>query len=93
MKQLLCFLWVVALKAQSISITTPAANDAVSGFSGYYFQSSLNAARSVVKVCYVVDSYPAYNPGIDGPTTLAALLPLRSPYPTTPSGMEMDTTN
>jgi hypothetical protein len=78
----LSLMCAVALKAQSISITTPAANATVSGFSGFSFQVLVTSAPSVVKVCYVVDSYPAYNPGIDAPTTLGCSLnpPFSMPY-------------
>ncbi len=73
-----------ALEAQSISITKPAANDSISGSSGYYFHVSVASAPSVVRVCYVVDSYPAYNPGIDAPTTLGCSIraPFSLPYNT-----------
>jgi len=78
-------LWIacaLALEGQSISITKPAANEAVTGYSGYFFQAALTAAPSVVKVCYMVDSYPAYNPGIDAPTTLGCSIrpPFSYPY-------------
>src|SRR5271154_5902808 len=78
----LCVLCAVALGAQSISITQPAANDTLSGFDGYYFLVSLSSAPSAVKVCYTVDSYGAYNPGIDAPTTLGCsnAAPFSYPY-------------
>ena len=66
----LSILCVAALKAQSIAITTPAPNATVSGSSGFYFQTSLSSAPSVVKVCYTLDAYPLYNPGIDAPTSM-----------------------
>src|SRR5579859_2561793 len=75
-------LYPVTLDAQSISITKPAANEAISGFTGYYFQVSLTSALSVVRVCYTVDAYPAYNPGIDAPTALGCSInpPFSYPY-------------
>jgi hypothetical protein len=62
---LLCFSSGAALVAQSMAITKPAANDILSGFTGYQFHASLNSAPAAVKVCYTVDAYPAQNPGID----------------------------
>ncbi len=80
----LCILCAATLEAQSISITHPAANDSVSGFSGYYFQVALTSAPTVVEVCYTVDTYAAYNPGIDAPTTLGCSIipPFNYPYNT-----------
>lgn len=62
---------VVAVSAfgQSITVTAPAANQAISGTS-FTLRVSLSSAPSVVKVAYTCDSYPCYNPGIDAPTTL-----------------------
>jgi hypothetical protein len=83
MKRLfLCVLCAVALDAQSISITKPASGDAVSGYAGYQFQVSLASAPSVVRVCYTVDGYAAYNPGIDAPTNLGCSIapPFSYPY-------------
>ncbi len=83
MKRLfLCLLCAVALDAQSISITRPASGDAVSGYAGYQFQVSLTSAPSVTQVCYTVDAYAAYDPGINAPTTLGCSLipPFSYPY-------------
>jgi hypothetical protein len=66
----LCVLWAVTLEAQSISITNPSSGAAVSGYAGFQFQVSLTSAPSVARVCYTVDFYAAYNPGIDAATTL-----------------------
>jgi hypothetical protein len=70
------------LDAQSISITQPASGEAVSGYAGYQFQVSLTSAPSVTHVCYTVDAYAAYNPGIDAPTILGCTLipPFSYPY-------------
>jgi hypothetical protein len=79
---LLSIFCAMALKAQSISITTPAPNATVNGFSGYSFQAQLTSAQAIVKVCYIVDSYPAYNPGIDAGTALGCSVtaPFSMPY-------------
>jgi len=82
MKRLsLCVLWALALNAQSISITSPAANAALTGWTGNTFSVSLTSAPSVVKVCYTVDAYPAYNPGIDAPSTLGCSISTPFSYP------------
>jgi len=52
-----------ALQAQSIAVTTPTANQTVSGYSGFSFQVSLTSAPATARVCYTVDAYPATNPG------------------------------
>jgi len=77
-----CVLCAVALEAQSIAISNPASGAALSGYSGYQFQVSLTSAPSVTRVCYTVDAYAAYNPGIDAPTTLGCSItpPFSYPY-------------
>lgn len=69
------------LDAQSISITAPAANAALTGWTGNTFAVSLTSAPSVVKVCYTVDAYPAYNPGSDAPTALGCSISTPFSYP------------
>jgi Bacterial Ig-like domain (group 2) len=81
MKRLFLYvLWTVALEAQSISITNPASGGTVSGYT-YQFQVALTSAPSVARVCYTVDAYPAYNPGIDAPTTLGCSITPGFGYP------------
>jgi hypothetical protein len=58
-----------ALEAQSIAITQPSAGATLSGYN-FQFQVSVTSAPSVARVCYTVDTYPAYNPGINAITTL-----------------------
>jgi Bacterial Ig-like domain (group 2) len=82
MKRLfLCALWAATLTAQSISITNPSSGAALSGYTGNEFQVSLTSAPSVVRVCYTVDAYSAYNPGIDAPTTLGCSITSPFSYP------------
>jgi hypothetical protein len=81
MKKLLLYvLWAVTLDAQSISITKPAANEALTGWSGNTFTVSYSGA-DIVEVCYTVDAYAAYNPGIDAPTTLGCSITRPFSYP------------
>jgi hypothetical protein len=54
---------VAALRAQSITITAPAANQVVTGYTGFSFAVTLSGAPSVARVCFVVDAYSATNPG------------------------------
>jgi Bacterial Ig-like domain (group 2) len=76
------FLCAVALDAQSISITQPTAGASITGYAGYQFQVSLTSAPSVTRVCYTVDAYAAYDPGINAATTLGCSLspPFSYPY-------------
>lgn len=60
---LVCIVCATALKAQSVSITSPAPNQVLSGFTGFSFTVALSSAPSVSGVCYTVDAYPALNPG------------------------------
>ena len=80
-KLLLCVLWAITLDAQSISITKPTANAALTGWTGNTFRVSYSGA-DIVEVCYTVDAYAAYNPGIDAPTTLGCSItpPFSYPY-------------
>src|SRR5277367_7109484 len=76
----LCVLLSVALKAQSISITQPASGATVTGINDQ-FRVSLASAPSTARVCYTVDAYPAYNPGIDAITTLGCSFGPSYAYP------------
>src|SRR5579862_7961034 len=68
-------LCTVGLQAQSMSVTSPVANQVVSGFSGFFFAVNLTgAASSVARVCYAVDGYPATNPGYGGLATAGCTL-------------------
>src|SRR5215469_180906 len=64
MKRLaIAFVCAGVLEAQSLTITSPSSNQNISGYAGLSFAVTLNAAPSVVRVCYAVDGYPATNPG------------------------------
>jgi hypothetical protein len=45
--------------AQSITITAPTANQAISGFQGFAFTVSVSSLPALAAVCYTVDAYPA----------------------------------
>ena len=69
MRVLLLCTVAAALQAQSISITSPTANQAVSGFTGFSFMVNVTNAPSTARVCYTVDAYPATNPGFGALST------------------------
>lgn len=59
-----------ACSADSISVTYPGAGTpALTGWTGNRFAVSYSGA-DIAEVCYIVDAYGLYNPGIDAPTTL-----------------------
>lgn len=65
---LLSVLCALSLDAQSVSITQPAANAALTGWNNMFTVSY--AGTDIAEVCYTVDSYLLYNPGIDAPTSV-----------------------
>jgi len=48
-----------AVLAQSISITSPSANQVLTGYRGFSFAVSVSALPAAARVCYTVDAYPA----------------------------------
>lgn len=67
---MLGLLVVPARAADSISVTYPGGGTpALAGWTGNTFAVSYSGA-DIVEVCYIVDAYGLFNPGIDAPTTL-----------------------
>lgn len=65
---LVSVLCALSLDAQSVSITQPATNAALTGWNNTFTVSY--AGTDIAEVCYTVDSYLLYNPGIDAPTSV-----------------------
>lgn len=77
----LSVLCAVALQAQSISIANPGSGiPTITGSSNSFTVTYSGAA--ITKVCYTLDVYPLYNPGIDAPTVLGCSVtaPFSIPY-------------
>jgi hypothetical protein len=72
MKRLLLILTVFlpVLSAQSVTIISPTANQALTGYSGFSFQVTLTSAPTTARVCFTVDAYPA--PGLASSCALSA---------------------
>jgi hypothetical protein len=58
-----CIFTAAILPAQSVTITVPAANQTLSGFSGFSFAASVSGTPNPTTVCYTVDGYPVPGPG------------------------------
>lgn len=75
-------LCTVAVEAQSISITSPGSNTPTITGSSNTFTVSLSSAANVVEVCYTLDVYPVYDPGINASSALgcSSTQPFSIPY-------------
>jgi hypothetical protein len=65
----LALIFAAACAGQTITIANPTPGATISGISTL-FTATIVSAPSVVRVVWQVDAYSAYNPGIDGPTTV-----------------------
>lgn len=75
-------LCVARLEAQSISITNPVSGTPTISGSSNTFTVNLSSAPNVVEVCYTLDVYPVYDPGINASSALgcSAAQPFSIPY-------------
>lgn len=60
MRNILLILTIpTALLGQSISVTSPTANQVLFGYSGFSFTASVSSLPATARVCYTIDAYPA----------------------------------